>query len=132
GDGPIMENYDPTTGAPLNSPNFSWSAALLLPMLTGDDWEAAGAGSVSGGPESLGEGERVVSAAAVPSVVTANAAGAARTAAGVMTAVAAASARVRRSFKVTSGVRRTAMGDTGFGTGPVARQARAGPVVPHD
>ncbi|MEV8109327.1 glycoside hydrolase, partial [Streptomyces sp. NPDC088135] len=36
GDGPIMENYDPTTGAPLNSPNFSWSAALLLPMLTGD------------------------------------------------------------------------------------------------
>ncbi|MGW6140530.1 MGH1-like glycoside hydrolase domain-containing protein [Streptomyces sp. NPDC055140] len=34
GNGPIMENYDPTTGAPLNSPNFSWSAALLLPMLT--------------------------------------------------------------------------------------------------
>ncbi|GGV86624.1 lipoprotein [Streptomyces gelaticus] len=36
GDGPIMENYDPVTGAPLNSPNFSWSAALLLPILTGD------------------------------------------------------------------------------------------------
>ncbi|MFG2517512.1 trehalase family glycosidase [Streptomyces sp. NPDC048527] len=36
GNGPIMENYDPTTGAPLNSPNFSWSAALLLPMLSGD------------------------------------------------------------------------------------------------
>ncbi|MFE7463483.1 trehalase family glycosidase [Streptomyces sp. NPDC057499] len=36
GDGPVMENYDPTTGAPLNSPNFSWSAALLLPMLTRD------------------------------------------------------------------------------------------------
>ncbi|MGW1654650.1 MGH1-like glycoside hydrolase domain-containing protein [Streptomyces atratus] len=34
GSGPIMENYDPTTGAPLNAPNFSWSAALLLPMLT--------------------------------------------------------------------------------------------------
>ncbi|MFF2009720.1 trehalase family glycosidase [Streptomyces sp. NPDC058195] len=36
GDGPVMENYDPTTGAPLNSPHFSWSAALLLPMLTRD------------------------------------------------------------------------------------------------
>ncbi|MGW1842334.1 MGH1-like glycoside hydrolase domain-containing protein [Streptomyces sp. NPDC001966] len=36
GNGPIMENYDPTTGAPLNSPDFSWSAALLLPMLTGE------------------------------------------------------------------------------------------------
>ncbi|MFI6060008.1 MGH1-like glycoside hydrolase domain-containing protein [Streptomyces sp. NPDC051286] len=36
GNGPIMENYDPTTGAPLNSPHFSWSAALLLPMLTRD------------------------------------------------------------------------------------------------
>jgi putative isomerase len=36
GNGPIMENYDPVTGAPLNSPHFSWSAALLLPMLTGD------------------------------------------------------------------------------------------------
>ncbi|MFD3515543.1 trehalase family glycosidase [Streptomyces sp. NPDC058657] len=34
GNGPVMENYDPTTGAPLNAPNFSWSAALLLPMLT--------------------------------------------------------------------------------------------------
>ncbi|GAA4611544.1 alpha-glucosidase [Actinoallomurus liliacearum] len=29
GDGPIMENYDPLTGEPLNSTNFSWSAALL-------------------------------------------------------------------------------------------------------
>ncbi|MFB7952360.1 trehalase family glycosidase [Streptomyces sp. NPDC056045] len=36
-DGPIMENYDPTTGAPLNAPGFSWSAALLLPILTGDE-----------------------------------------------------------------------------------------------
>ncbi|MFJ2743804.1 MGH1-like glycoside hydrolase domain-containing protein [Streptomyces sp. NPDC087440] len=36
GNGPIMENYDPTTGAPLNSTNFSWSAALLLPMVTRD------------------------------------------------------------------------------------------------
>ncbi|WP_282794524.1 trehalase family glycosidase [Streptomyces sp. CC224B] len=35
GRGPVMENYDPLTGAPLNSPNFSWSAALLLPMLGG-------------------------------------------------------------------------------------------------
>ncbi|MER6106328.1 trehalase family glycosidase [Streptomyces sp. NPDC001832] len=35
--GPIMENYDPTTGGPLNSPNFSWSAALLLPMLSGEE-----------------------------------------------------------------------------------------------
>ncbi|MEV0443792.1 trehalase family glycosidase [Streptomyces spectabilis] len=33
--GPVMENYDPLTGAPLNSPNFSWSAAVLLPMLGG-------------------------------------------------------------------------------------------------
>ncbi|MFE9611317.1 trehalase family glycosidase [Streptomyces sp. NPDC006012] len=33
GNGPIMENYDPTTGSPLNSPNFSWSAALLLPLV---------------------------------------------------------------------------------------------------
>ncbi|MFH9068723.1 MGH1-like glycoside hydrolase domain-containing protein [Streptomyces alboflavus] len=32
--GPVMENYDPLTGAPLNSPNFSWSAAVLLPMLS--------------------------------------------------------------------------------------------------
>ncbi|MBJ3809455.1 glycoside hydrolase [Streptomyces flavofungini] len=31
---PVMENYDPLTGAPLNSPNFSWSAAVLLPMLS--------------------------------------------------------------------------------------------------
>ncbi|MEV0402463.1 trehalase family glycosidase [Actinoallomurus sp. NPDC050550] len=29
GDRPIMENYDPLTGEPLNSTNFSWSAALL-------------------------------------------------------------------------------------------------------
>ncbi|MDI3408166.1 MGH1-like glycoside hydrolase domain-containing protein [Streptomyces cavernicola] len=35
-DAPIMENYNPLTGAPLNSPNFSWSAALLLPVLSGD------------------------------------------------------------------------------------------------
>ncbi|MFH8793639.1 MGH1-like glycoside hydrolase domain-containing protein [Streptomyces sp. NPDC017941] len=33
---PVMENYDPLTGAPLNSPHFSWSAAVLLPML-GED-----------------------------------------------------------------------------------------------
>ncbi|MGH3240481.1 MAG: MGH1-like glycoside hydrolase domain-containing protein [Spirillospora sp.] len=32
GDGPIMENYNPLTGAPLNSSNFSWSAALLLAL----------------------------------------------------------------------------------------------------
>ncbi|QEU96985.1 glycoside hydrolase [Streptomyces kanamyceticus] len=31
---PVMENYNPQTGAPLNSPNFSWSAALLLPLLS--------------------------------------------------------------------------------------------------
>lgn len=30
---PVMENYDPLTGAPLNSPNFSWSAAVLLAMV---------------------------------------------------------------------------------------------------
>ncbi|MER5884048.1 trehalase family glycosidase [Streptomyces sp. NPDC001941] len=36
GGAPVMENYDPLTGAPLNSPNFSWSAALLLPLLSGD------------------------------------------------------------------------------------------------
>ncbi|GAA0587243.1 MGH1-like glycoside hydrolase domain-containing protein [Streptomyces crystallinus] len=34
GNGPIRENYDPLTGAGLNAPNFSWSAALLLPLLT--------------------------------------------------------------------------------------------------
>ncbi|MEI5101958.1 trehalase family glycosidase [Streptomyces sp. PmtG] len=34
--GPVMENYDPLTGAPLNSPHFSWSAAVLLPMLSGE------------------------------------------------------------------------------------------------
>ncbi|MGW2229868.1 MGH1-like glycoside hydrolase domain-containing protein [Streptomyces formicae] len=33
GKAPVMENYNPLTGAPLNSPNFSWSAALLLPLL---------------------------------------------------------------------------------------------------
>ncbi|AUG75153.1 putative isomerase [Kitasatospora sp. MMS16-BH015] len=33
GEGPIMENYDPLTGQALNSTNFSWSAALLLPLL---------------------------------------------------------------------------------------------------
>ncbi|MFJ4876844.1 MGH1-like glycoside hydrolase domain-containing protein [Streptomyces sp. NPDC088745] len=36
GNGPIMENYDPVTGAALNSTNFSWSAAALLPMLPRD------------------------------------------------------------------------------------------------
>ncbi|MEV6103891.1 trehalase family glycosidase [Streptomyces sp. NPDC051940] len=35
GDAPVMENYDPLTGDRLNSTNFSWSAALLLPMLEG-------------------------------------------------------------------------------------------------
>ncbi|MCQ8771131.1 MGH1-like glycoside hydrolase domain-containing protein [Streptomyces telluris] len=35
GNGPIMENYDPLSGAALNSPNFSWSAALLLPLIAG-------------------------------------------------------------------------------------------------
>ncbi|WP_055699474.1 MGH1-like glycoside hydrolase domain-containing protein, partial [Streptomyces silaceus] len=34
GRAPVMENYNPLTGAPLNSPNFSWSAALLLPLLS--------------------------------------------------------------------------------------------------
>ncbi|OAR25719.1 glycoside hydrolase [Streptomyces sp. ERV7] len=33
GNGPIRENYDPLTGAGLNAPNFSWSSALLLPLL---------------------------------------------------------------------------------------------------
>ncbi|PKV89674.1 trehalase family glycosidase [Streptomyces sp. TLI_146] len=33
GNAPIMENYDPLAGDPLNSPNFSWSAALLLPLV---------------------------------------------------------------------------------------------------
>ncbi|MFJ8470983.1 MGH1-like glycoside hydrolase domain-containing protein [Kitasatospora sp. NPDC094011] len=33
GDGPVRENYDPLTGAGRNSTNFSWSAALLLPLL---------------------------------------------------------------------------------------------------
>ncbi|KUN35756.1 trehalase family glycosidase [Streptomyces longwoodensis] len=34
GDAPIAENYQPLTGQARNSTNFSWSAALLLPMLT--------------------------------------------------------------------------------------------------
>ncbi|MFE3878246.1 trehalase family glycosidase [Kitasatospora sp. NPDC059146] len=33
GDGPVRENYDPLTGRGRNSTNFSWSAALLLPLL---------------------------------------------------------------------------------------------------
>ncbi|MGW2865469.1 MGH1-like glycoside hydrolase domain-containing protein [Streptomyces sp. NPDC001205] len=33
GEAPLMENYDPLTGAPLNSPNFSWSAAMVLPLI---------------------------------------------------------------------------------------------------
>ncbi|ACU70947.1 glycoside hydrolase family 37 [Catenulispora acidiphila DSM 44928] len=32
GDGPLMENYNPTTGAAMNSRGFSWSAALLLEL----------------------------------------------------------------------------------------------------
>ncbi|RFU37768.1 glycoside hydrolase, partial [Actinomadura logoneensis] len=32
GDGALHENYDPLTGATLNSPNFSWSAGLLLAL----------------------------------------------------------------------------------------------------
>lgn len=35
GSAPVAENYDPLTGAARNSPNFSWSAALLLPLLRG-------------------------------------------------------------------------------------------------
>ncbi|MDH6108412.1 putative isomerase [Kitasatospora sp. MAP12-15] len=34
-DVPLSENYNPLTGAARNSPNFSWSAALLLPLLRG-------------------------------------------------------------------------------------------------
>ncbi|MDJ1136319.1 MGH1-like glycoside hydrolase domain-containing protein [Streptomyces iconiensis] len=30
---PLHENYNPLTGASLNAPNFSWTAALLLPLL---------------------------------------------------------------------------------------------------
>jgi putative isomerase len=30
--GPLMENYDPTSGAALNSRGFSWSAAMLLAL----------------------------------------------------------------------------------------------------
>ncbi|MBL1097826.1 glycoside hydrolase [Streptomyces sp. 205] len=37
GNGPVMENYNPLTGGALNSPNFSWSAALLLPLLSRSD-----------------------------------------------------------------------------------------------
>ncbi|MFD8785451.1 trehalase family glycosidase [Kitasatospora sp. NPDC059599] len=33
GDGPLRENYDPLTGEGRNATNFSWSAALLLPLL---------------------------------------------------------------------------------------------------
>ncbi|MFH9347898.1 MGH1-like glycoside hydrolase domain-containing protein [Kitasatospora sp. NPDC017646] len=32
-DGPVRENYDPLTGRGRNSTNFSWAAALLLPLL---------------------------------------------------------------------------------------------------
>ncbi|NUR26615.1 MAG: glycoside hydrolase [Catenulispora sp.] len=32
GDGPIMENYNPTDGSAMNSRGFSWSAALLLAL----------------------------------------------------------------------------------------------------
>ncbi|GAA1965795.1 MGH1-like glycoside hydrolase domain-containing protein [Catenulispora subtropica] len=32
GDGPLMENYNPTDGAAMNSRGFSWSAALLLAL----------------------------------------------------------------------------------------------------
>ena len=32
-DSPLRENYDPLTGSGANSTNFSWSAALLLPLL---------------------------------------------------------------------------------------------------
>ncbi|GAA2153522.1 alpha-glucosidase [Kitasatospora kazusensis] len=35
GGAPLSENYNPLTGAARNSPNFSWSAALLLPLLRG-------------------------------------------------------------------------------------------------
>ncbi|MFJ6617812.1 MGH1-like glycoside hydrolase domain-containing protein [Kitasatospora sp. NPDC091335] len=35
GDGPVRENYDPLTGEGRSSANFSWSAALLLPLLRG-------------------------------------------------------------------------------------------------
>ncbi|MDH6136689.1 putative isomerase [Kitasatospora sp. MAA4] len=34
-DAPLSENYNALTGAARNSPNFSWSAALLLPLLRG-------------------------------------------------------------------------------------------------
>lgn len=32
GDGPFRENYNPLTGAGLNSTNFSWTAALFLSL----------------------------------------------------------------------------------------------------
>ncbi|MEU9080629.1 trehalase family glycosidase [Kitasatospora sp. NPDC004745] len=35
GDGPVRENYDPLTGEGRNATGFSWSAALLLPLLRG-------------------------------------------------------------------------------------------------
>ena len=31
---PLHENYDPLTGARLNAPHFSWSAAHLILLLT--------------------------------------------------------------------------------------------------
>ncbi|GAA1264696.1 alpha-glucosidase [Kitasatospora nipponensis] len=50
GDQPIHENYDPLTGRALNSSNFSWSAALLLPLLAGDEGvDAGGDGGGDGG-----------------------------------------------------------------------------------
>lgn len=33
GSSPLHENYNALTAAPLNAPNFSWTAALLLPLL---------------------------------------------------------------------------------------------------
>ncbi|WP_116200602.1 MGH1-like glycoside hydrolase domain-containing protein [Amycolatopsis circi] len=32
GNGPLMENYNPANGAPMNSRGFSWSAAMLLAL----------------------------------------------------------------------------------------------------
>ncbi|NJD19543.1 MAG: glycoside hydrolase [Gemmatimonadetes bacterium] len=37
GGAPIFENYDPRTGAGLNAPHFSWSAAHLLMLLDAED-----------------------------------------------------------------------------------------------
>jgi putative isomerase len=39
GQAPIFENYDPQTGAGLNAPHFSWSAAHLLMLLDARDGE---------------------------------------------------------------------------------------------